>query len=106
LRPDPPPPAAIPGGQTLTAPLEPWPVTVGFRTSLRSGIYHLQTASARVFNVPYQSFDIVYLARDGSVGTDSNLIFPRAIRTLSNGKPISIRDFSTVGPALSFRTVF
>lgn len=95
------PVAAIPSGQSLTAPIEPYPVTVGFRTSLRSGVYHLQTASARVYNVPYTSFDIVYLNRDGSVGTDTNLIFPRNVRTLSNGAPISIRDFSTRSPGVN-----
>lgn len=44
----------------------------------------------------WSSFDIIYTTRDGSVGTDSNLLFVRALRTLSNGSPIQIKDFSTV----------
>lgn len=54
--------------------------------------------------MPFQSFDIVYLNRDGSVGTtvgtNPDLIFPRNLRTLSNGAPITIRDFSTRSPGV------
>lgn len=80
-------------------------MTVGFRTSLRAGAYHLQTASARLFGMEslYKSFEIVYTNRDGTVGTDSDLLFLRAPRTLSNGGTINVRDFSTVRRNLALR---
>jgi hypothetical protein len=92
---------AVPSSVSLSVPLQPWPVTVGFRTSLRAGAYHLQTASARLFGMnDYKDFNIIYTNRDGTVGTDSNLLFLRAPRTLSNGGTINVRDFSTVSRTL------
>ena len=66
--------------------------------TLRNEKLNLQSGSARVYDMAgkYRSYELTYLNRDGSPGTDFNLLFLRAPRTISNGKSIELRDFSTV----------
>lgn len=97
---------AIPAGNTLSGPIVPFPVSLTFRTSLRNEIFHLQIGSARLYNMAGQwsSFELGYTNRDGSIGTDTNLLFVRPLRTLSNGNPIQVRDFTTRSPGIPAAT--
>lgn len=85
-------------------PLDAFSVSTTFRTSLRNEIFHLQIGSSRVYNMvgQWRTFDVAYTNRDGSIGTDTNLLFVRPVRTLTAGEPIQIRDFSTVSGASRF----
>lgn len=73
-------------------------MTIGFRTNLRNGAYHLQTGSARLWGMEgkWTSFDVIYTTRDGARGTDGNLLFVRALRGLNDGGLIEVKDFTTV----------
>jgi hypothetical protein len=77
-----------------------------FRTSLRNEVFHLQIGSARLYDMvgQWSSFDMGYTNRDGSIGTDTNLLFVRALRTLSNGKTIQVKDFTTRSPGVPAST--
>jgi hypothetical protein len=52
----------------------------------------------------WSSFELGYTNRDGSIGTDTNLLFVRLLRTLSNGNPIQVRDFTTRSPGIPAAT--
>lgn len=52
----------------------------------------------------WSSFELGYTNRDGSIGTDTNLLFVRPLRTLSNGNAIQVRDFTTRSPGIPAAT--
>ncbi|RDB17656.1 hypothetical protein Hypma_001214, partial [Hypsizygus marmoreus] len=91
----------VPRGTSLTS-ITPYPVSVGLVFSLRNEVFQIQTGNARVFDLAgeWSSYDIIYHNRDGSLGTDPKLLSVRTMRTLSNGAPIQIEDFSTVAPGI------
>lgn len=77
----------------------PYTVNIGMLITLRNEKLNLQSGSARVYDMvgKYRAFEITYANRDGSLGSNTNMLFVRAPRTISNGKSIELRDFSTVG---------
>lgn len=89
---------AVPAGTSLTPAIVPYTVNIGMLITLRNEKLNLQSGSARVYDMAgkYRSFEISYLNRDGSPGSNANMLFVRAPRTISNGKSIELRDFSTV----------
>ncbi|RDB27077.1 hypothetical protein Hypma_004982 [Hypsizygus marmoreus] len=91
----------VPRGTSLTS-IKPYPVSVGLVYSLRNEVFQIQIGNARVFDLAgeWSSYDIIYHNRDGSLGTNSELLRVRTMRTLSNGAPIQIKDFSTVAPGI------
>ena len=97
---------AIPATNTLAEAIEPFAVSSTFRTTLRNGALAIQVGSSRVYNMvgQWSSFEVGYTNRDGSVATDSNLLFVRTMRTLSNGNPLQIRDFSSRSGGIPYTT--
>lgn len=85
---------AVPSSVVLSGPLVPFPVSTTLRLTLRNGVMGISTASTRVYDMQgqWKSFEVGYTNRDGSVG--SGALTVRAMRTLSIGKPVEVRDFS------------
>lgn len=85
---------AVPSSVSLSGPLVPFPVSTTFRLTLRNGALGITIGSSRVYNMAGQwsSFEVGYTNRDGSVGSGAMTV--RALRTLSIGQPVEIRDFN------------
>lgn len=69
--------------------------------SLRAGALHVQIGNARLYGLEGQwsTFDVVPYNRDGTAFSSAQITAlwtVRALRTLSNGASIQVRDFVTV----------
>lgn len=82
---------AVPRGTSLTQ-IVPFSVSIGLTVVMRNEAFSLTTGSARVYGLQgkWASYDITYLNRDGTAGSNSNLLFVRALRTISNGNSIEL----------------
>ena len=89
---------AVPAGTQLTAAISPFAVNIGALITLRNEKLNLQSGSARLYGMTgkYTSVSLTYTNRDGSPGSNPNMIFARAPRTINNGQAIDLVDFSTV----------
>lgn len=93
--------SAVPSSTTLTSPIEPFPVSLNMVVSLRAGAFHIQIVNARLYGLEGQwsTFDVVPYTRDGIAFSSAQITAlwtVRALRTLSNGANIQVRDFVTV----------
>jgi hypothetical protein len=89
---------AVPSSVTLQGPITPFPVSGTWWPNTRNGnsILPSSTSSVRLYDMVGQwtSFEMGYTYRDGTEATDDWIVLA-AVRTISNGKPIEVRDFNS-----------
>ncbi|CDZ97573.1 Plant ascorbate peroxidase [Phaffia rhodozyma] len=85
---------AIPNSVTLTDALTPYPVAIGGLVAYRNDAFSVTIGSVRIYNMvgKWKSVAIKYNYRDGTQGTAA--ITAGKVRTISNGLPIEISDFT------------
>jgi hypothetical protein len=86
---------AVPSSVSLTAPIEPFPISGTLRLSLRNGVYSTSLGAFRIYDKvgQWSNLDVTFTNRDGSLGDQSKMTL-RAPRTHNIGKTIEIQDFA------------
>ncbi|KAG7527325.1 hypothetical protein FFLO_07046 [Filobasidium floriforme] len=75
----------VPAGTSLTPAIVPYTVNIGMLITLRNEKLNLQSGSARVYDMAgkYRAFEITYVNRDGSPGSNANMLFRTAVDPVS-----------------------